>query len=145
MASILGNLNEGRWLVGGVVAGIVIWLLEGVASMFYMVDMEQALGKLGLTMEMTGKIWALSVLVSVLIGLTVVFFYAASMTRFGASIKTAVVVAVALFGGGYLPQLIGYHMMGMFPDALLVMWGLVGLVELIIATIVGGYLIYRDV
>lgn len=28
----MGGINTGRWLVGGLVAGIVIWICEGVAS-----------------------------------------------------------------------------------------------------------------
>ena len=31
----MGYFNVGRWLAGGVVAGIVTFVMEGVASVFY--------------------------------------------------------------------------------------------------------------
>ena len=34
------GLNTGRWLLGGVVAGIVIWICEGIAAMTYMDEMD---------------------------------------------------------------------------------------------------------
>ena len=32
----MAEINVSRWLLGGVVAGIVIWLLEGVGGLLYM-------------------------------------------------------------------------------------------------------------
>ena len=37
----------------------------------------------------------------------------------------------------------GYSMMGLFPSKLLVTWGLIGLVEMIVAGLVGAWL-YRE-
>lgn len=46
--------------------------------------------------------------------------------------------------GGQLLALIGYGMLGLFPGRLLVVWGIVGLAELVVAGLVGGW-IYREV
>jgi hypothetical protein len=54
-----------------------------------------------------------------------------------------VIAAVALWSGGYLLSLIGYGMIGMYPDSMLTIWGAVGLVEMIIAAIAGGW-IYKE-
>lgn len=43
------------------------------------------------------------------------FLYAAARPRFGAGPKTAVIVAVAMWAGGYLLSLVGYHMLGLYP------------------------------
>ena len=51
--------------------------------------------------------------------------------------------AVALWAGGYLLSLIGYGMTGMYPTGLLAIWGTIGLVEMIIAGMIGGA-IYRE-
>lgn len=74
----MGGINVGRWLASGVVAGVVIWLLEGAASVLYMEEMETSLEALGLSMEMSAGTWATTVVVCLLSGLTLMFFYAAA-------------------------------------------------------------------
>lgn len=137
------GINVGRWIVGGVAAGVVMWLIEGAASILYMRDMQTALESHGLSMEISAGTFLISVVVSLIAGLTLVFFYAAARPRFGPGPKTALVVAVALWTGGYLLSLLGYHMLGLFPVRLLTVWGTVGLVEMILAALVGGW-IYRE-
>ncbi len=139
----MGGINVGRWLAGGLVAGLIVWLLEGAASVVYMDQMKAAMDAHGLAMEMTAMTWVLTVAVSLLVGLVAVFFYAAARPRFGPGPRTAVLVAVVLFCGGYLLSIIGYHMLGLFPLRMLVLWGLIGLVELILATLAGAW-IYRE-
>jgi len=139
----MAGINTRRWLAGGVVAGIVMWLIEGGASLLYMEDMEAALEAHGLSMEMTGGVWALTILVSLIAGLVLVFLYAAMRPRFGPGPRTAAIAAVALWFGGYLLSLIGYGMTGMYPGSMLAIWGTVGLVEMILAAMIGGW-IYRE-
>jgi hypothetical protein len=139
----MGGINVGRWLAGGVLAGIVTFVIEGIASVFYMEEMEAALAARGLSMEMTGAIWVLTILVSLVLGLVLVFFYAAARPRFGPGPKTAVLVAVFLWCGGYLLSLIGYYISGIYPGGMLLKWGVVGLVEMILASLAGGW-VYRE-
>lgn len=139
----MSGINVGRWLAGGIAAGVVVWLLEGAASMLYMDDMEAALAAHNLSIELSAGIVVLTIIISLIVGLTLVFFYAAARPRFGAGPKTAIIVAVALFIGSYLLSLIGYYMLGLYPVGMLTMWALVGLVELIIASLVGGW-IYKE-
>lgn len=139
----MGGIDVGRWLGGGVAAGALIWVLEGAASMLYMGEMEAALAAHDLGMEMSAGTWAMTVTVSLLVGLTLVFFYAAARPRFGPGPRTAILVAVVLWAGGYLVSLLGYAMMGLFPGSLLVTWGVVGLAEVVLASLLGGW-IYRE-
>ena len=134
------GINVTRWLIGGVVAGILIWLFEGAASMLYYEQMQAALEARGLAMEMSAKVFIISILVSLLAGLTLVFFYAAAQPSFGPGPKTALIVAVALFIGSYLITLLGYELLGLGPTRLLVIWGVIGLTEMILATLVGAWL-----
>jgi len=76
-------------------------------------------------------------------GLVAVFFYAAARPRFGPGVRTAVIVGFALYCGSYLLVLIGYHMIGLYPDDLLLIWAVQGLVETILATLAGAWL-YRE-
>ena len=139
----MGGINVARWLAGGVVAGIVMWVIEGVANILLMEEMEKALESLGVSMEMTAGTWVMTVLMSLLTGLVLVFLYAAARPRFGAGPKTAIIVAVALFAGGMLIALMGYGMMGFYPTRLLVIWGCIGFVELILVSLAGAW-VYRE-
>ncbi len=139
----MGKINVGRWLAGGIVAGVIVWLLEGVGAMLYMDDMEAALQAHDLAMELSVGVMLLTVVVSLLVGLTLVFFYAAARPRFGPGAKTAVIVAVALWFSGLLINLIGYGMIGLYPMGMLTIWGVQGLVEMVVASLVGGW-IYRE-
>jgi hypothetical protein len=139
----MGGINVGRWLAGGVVAGILIWLVEGAGSVLYMSEMETALEALGKKMDMGAGMMAMGALMSLVLGLTLVFFYAAARPRFGAGPRTAVVVAAAVWFGSTLLSLLGYAMLDLFPRGLLVTWGVVGFVELILASLAGGW-VYRE-
>jgi hypothetical protein len=139
----MGGINVKRWLAGGIAAGALIWIVEGAASTLYMSDMQAALERHGITLVMNAWMWILSVVVSLLMGLTLVFFYAAARPRFGAGPRTAVIVAIAFWIGASLLSLIGYQMIGLYPNGMLVEWGVVGLVEGILATLSGGW-IYRE-
>jgi len=139
----MSGINLGRWLAGGVAAAAVIWLVEGMASMLYLADMQAALRAHGLSMDMTAATWALTVVMSLVGGLTLVFFYAAARARFGPGPRTATIVAAALWLGGSLLSLLGYRMIGLYPGRMLAQWGVVGLVELILAAMLGAW-IYRE-
>ena len=140
----MSGINMNRWLAGGVAAGILIWVLEGLSSMLlYMDQVEAALAEHSLSMELSAGVMVFAVVISLIVGLTVVFFYAAARPRFGPGPKTAVIVAFALWFGGWLPAIIGYGMIGLYPTGLLVQWAIVGLVELALAALLGG-VIYRE-
>jgi hypothetical protein len=139
----MGSINISRWLLGGIVAGFTMWLLEGFGSMLYMAEMETAMKAHGLSMGISPLAIVLSIVVSLVVGLTIVFFYAATRTRFGPGPRTAVLVTFVLFVGGYLVSLLGYFMIGLFPSSLLVKWGVIGLVEMIVAGLLGGW-VYRE-
>ncbi len=139
----MGNINMGRWIAGGVAAGILIWFIEGAASAFYMSDMEKVLAGHNLKMDMSAGTFAITIIVSLVSGLALVFFYAASRPRFGPGPKTATIIAVAFWLGAVFVSLMGYKMLGLFPTQMLATWGLVGLVEMILASILGAW-IYRE-
>lgn len=139
----MAGINTSRWLAGGVVAALLIWLLEGAGSVLYMDDMQASLQKLGISFEMNARMWAIAVLVSLISGLVLIFLYAAARPRFGPGPRTAMIVACVFWAGGYLISLIGFSMLGIYPTGMLVMWGVVGLVEMNVAALVGGW-IYRE-
>ena len=136
-------MNWRRVLLGGGVAGALLWLLESVVSQRYLNSMQTALRAHGLFIEPSARLWFLSILIALLVGLTMVFVYAAVRPRFGPGPRTATIVAVVLWLGGYVPALIGFDMIDLFPRTLLYVWGLVGLLEMILANFVGAW-VYRE-
>ena len=139
----MNGINVGRWILGGFAAGAVTWVIEGLAGSFYLADMNAALAAHNLTMTMDTGTFAGSLFVSLVAGLVLVYIYALARARFGPGPRTAVVAAITLWTGGYLVSLMGYNMMGLFPSRLLITWALVGLVEMVLAGLVGGW-IYRE-
>lgn len=139
----MGGINVKRWIMGGLTAGVLIWILEGLASQFYMADMEVALEAHNLAFDMSGSTMAMTLIVSLIAGLALVFFYAASRPRFGPGPRTAAIVALAFWFGSTLISLLGYDLMGLFSSGMLAMWGAVGLVEMVIASLAGAWL-YRE-
>jgi len=137
------GMNANRILIGGVAAGAVMFVLEGVASQLYMGPMEEALVAHSLVMNVTGGGIAMAAVVSLLVGLALVWFYAAARPRFGPGPKTALLVACAFWLGGTVTSILGYRMIGLFPDSLLVSWAIVGLFEAVVAAMIGGWL-YRE-
>lgn len=139
----MSGINAGRWAAGGIAAGALIWVLEGVSNMLVLSGTEAALRAHGLTLELTASMWILTVVMSLIAGLALVFFYAAARPRFGPGPRTAMIVAVVLWAAGPLLSMLGYQMIGLYPSRFLVHAGLVGLVEWILAAMLGAW-IYRE-
>jgi len=139
----MSGMNGQRIALGGVVAGAVIFVIEGIASQLYMGSMETALAAHDLSISMTAGGLVTAVLVSLLVGGALVWFYAAARPRFGPGPKTAALVAVVLWLGATVTSLLGYRMVGLYPDSLLLPWAAIGVVEMIVAAMAGGW-VYRE-
>lgn len=139
----MGNINWARFLAAALVAGLVMWLLEGAASMLYMEDMQAAMRAHNLQMDMSVSMMLTSILVSLLSSTGLMFFYVAARPRFGPGPRTAVIVAFIFWICGYVVALLGYNMMGLFSLRLVSLWAAIGLIEMVIATMLGAY-IYRE-
>jgi hypothetical protein len=94
-------------------------------------------------MEMNAGVMMIGLALSLISGLMAAFLYVVARPRFGPGPKTAVIMGVALFVGGFLLTLLGYRMMGLFPGSMLVLWGVISLVECVLATLIAGA-IYRE-
>ena len=63
----MGGINTGRWLLGGVIAGVLAWICEGVAGTFAMDQMTEAMEVHSLSMSMSAGAMVLTVVVSLLV------------------------------------------------------------------------------
>jgi hypothetical protein len=137
------GINVNRWLLGGTVAGVVIWMVEGAASFIYMGDMSAALDTHGLSMEMTPVSVSITLLVSLIMGWAAVFLYAAARPRLGPGPKTALVIGTVLWAATYLTSILGYVLIGLYPNGMLAIWAAAGAVEMFLGALVGAW-IYRE-
>lgn len=135
----MGGINVGRWILGGLLAGVIFNLFEFASGMMLHEKWEAAAAAHNLPTE--GSL--VYVLMGFIGGLVAVWFYAAARTRFGPGPGTAVKVGVVYWIGGYFMATLSYCAMGLFPADLLVPWGIISLIETIVATVAGAWL-YRE-
>lgn len=140
----MGKINAGRVLLGGIVAGIIItvveWLVNGVVLLQDWMDAMRALGKPG---ETSAGARVIYVLWALLVGLATVWLYAAIRPRFGAGPRTAVIAGLGMWIFAYLSVVIGVAAMGLFPGRLLAITTVAGAVGLVLAALAGAWL-YRE-
>jgi hypothetical protein len=136
----MGKINMGRVLLGGLLAGVVLYVgefaLQGVALKG---QWDAAMHAMGKTMAMSPSSLMLYALWSLLVGIMIVWFYAAARPRFGAGAGTAARIGLALWAVGSLGVGIGYTAGGLLPNPLI--WcGVVGeLLIYVIAAVVGAW------
>jgi len=138
----MGRINWGRVFLGGLLAGVVInvgeFLFHAVLFKDQVAEMMRALGKDPATV-MTGGAVVIWNILGFLVGIGAVWGYAAIRPRFGAGAKTAMIAGIAVWYFSRFLGAIGEMNMGMASQKM-IMTGLVwGLVEIVIATIVGGW------
>jgi hypothetical protein len=142
----MGKINWGRVFLGGIVAGIVINLSETLLNaVVFKNDMAEAMRALGKNPEamMTGSTMAVWILWGFLAGIGAVWGYAAIRPRFGPGARTAVIAGVAVwFFACFLPNVVMLNM-GLFPQRIIMIGLIWGLVELVVATVAGAWL-YKE-
>ena len=138
-------MNTGRIVLGGLVAGLVANVLDFASGTFLLFeDMDRNRQRLNIavtTWEGNAALvtWTLADFV---LGLLLVFTYAAIRPRFGPGPSTAVIAAVVLFLA-ITVVIFGFAQMGMFPVALVVKAGILSLITLSLASLAGAYF-YRE-
>ena len=139
------NINVGRVLLGGLVAGIVANALDFVGNQYLLgPDMIANAQRLGLDMAVLNStsVAVSWVIVDFLYGLLIVFTYAAMRPRFGPGPTTAVVAGVTLFLAVTV-VLYGFMKMGMFTELLFIKSAAFQLVVAVIASVAGAS-VYKE-
>ena len=134
-----------RVVIGGVVAGVVLFFTEFVLhGVILSAGWRSAMATLGRNSEekMSGAMMIYA-LWSLVIGIALVWFYAAVRPRFGAGANTAVTAALGAWVIGCVGPTLGQGAMGLFPARLLWASASGDLVIFILATMIGAWL-YRE-
>ena len=130
----MGKINIARMLLGGLVAGVVVNIFEFVThGVVLAADWEAAMSALG--RQMPGSALAVFVVWGFLVGIGAIWLYAVARPRFGPGPSTAVLTGFGYWIFGYALPIFGYEAMGLFPTRLMTIATIVGLVELIAASL----------
>lgn len=136
------EINWARVLLGGLLAGVIINAFEFVTNGVVLASQwEAAMKPLGRSISESALI-AFTIL-GFLIGITVVLLYARARPRFGPGAKTAVLAGFVLWVIGYALPSFGFSALGFLPKRLLLIGAIVGLLEVILASVAGAWL-YKE-
>jgi len=133
-------INMKRVSLGGLAAGVVINVSETILNVPVLGgEMKAALAKLNLPALGSSAI-ATFVVMSFVLGVALVWLYAAIRPRFGPGPRTAAIAGLAVWFMAYLYGSLGMGVMGFLGTRLLTISTLWGLVEVLVAAQVGGWL-----
>ncbi len=128
----MGRINFGRVIFGGLVAGVILNLGETVLNGIILAkDMADFFKR---------SFYVIAIAITLVLGIVIVLGYAAIRPRFGAGPKTAIIAALFAWFGVYVYQNVIALGLGMVPPKLVVIALAWGLVEYIVATMVGAAL-----
>lgn len=140
----MGRINLGRVILGGVVAGIIIDIFESVLNSWYLAGQwHSVMASLNRPAMDNMNAIALFWILGLIMGIAAVWTYAAIRPRFGEGPGTAFVAALLVWIVGYVLADAAPFVSGIFPVSLVLPMIVVGLVEIIVATIAGAYL-YKE-
>jgi len=141
----MGKINVGRVILGGIIAGVIIKVDEGVMNgVILQPQWSEAAKAIGRSATMSTKqivafnVWGFAA------GISAVWLYAAMRPRFGAGPRTAMQAGTVVWLLAYAMANAMMAFLHIFPLGLLVMVTAVGLVEVLIAATAGAYF-YREV
>jgi hypothetical protein len=136
-------MNYGRILLGGLLAGLVLnigeFLLNGV---LLAKQMEEFFKKCGINPP-AHSAFVILIVITFVLGIVIVFVYAAIRPRFGAGVKTAIIAGLIAWFCVYVYNNIVGAALGFVPTNLLLMLIVWGLVEYSVAAIAGAWL-YKE-
>jgi hypothetical protein len=139
---MMGNINVGRWIMGGIVTAIVLFVVDYIVNGVILAQQWNDLTtSLGLpAMGDSASDLVMFAALSLLVGLTAVWIYVGIRPRFGPGVTTAVYAGLAVWVLAYLCPNMYLLATGIFPASLLWTGVIVGVVQVPVATVAGAYL-----
>jgi len=139
----MNKINIGRVLLGGLVAGLVISIGNFLLNRVWLRDdLKVEFARLNLP-EPGSDLIAKAVVLTFILGIAIVYLYAAIRPRFGAGVKTAVCAGLMAWFFVFLYTSVIMGMVLRMPAALTLKRTVWGLVEYTIGAVVGAWL-YKE-
>ncbi len=135
----MGKINMQKVLIGGLIAGVVLNVIDFVVfSMVLKEQMGAAMTALGKPAAATTSQMISFVVLDFVVGVFLVWLYAAVRPRFGAGPGTAAKAGVAAWFIGSLLVNVFLGILQIWPQNFLIIGALIGLVEWPLATVIGA-------
>lgn len=136
----MGKINLGRVILGGLVAGVIINVVEGVMNgVVLQPQWAEAAKALGRSAEVSAKQIAAFNVWGFTAGLMTVWLYAAIRPRYGAGPRTAMCAGSAVWMLAFAMSNAMMVFLHIYPLGLLLIITAVELVEMLIASVAGAY------
>ncbi len=114
----MAAINTGRMIGGGLLAGLIINIVEMIMNMFVIADdWTVVYERMGMT-EPAGAAIGEYIVLAFVLGLLISWVYAAIRPRFGAGPGTAVKAGIAVWVGACFFPTVGWMIMGGVPTNL---------------------------
>ncbi len=136
----MGAINNGRVLVGGLLAGLVFNIGETLLNAVVVAGPMQEIAEAHNLQDPGGPGIGIFVLMGFALGVLMTWFYAAARPRLGPGPKTAAIIGAALWFPSYLIPIVGWVVLGLAPLGLGVVMSIWGLVEMVLSAVAGGWL-----
>ena len=139
----MSNINVGKVILGGLVAGVVYNVGEAALNMGILAQDIADFGKKYQLPEMGNSFIAKMTVLMFVFGIVTVFVYAALRPRFGAGVKTAVIAGVVVWFLSFFYATFLMTTMGLFAFGPSVKGALWELGEAVLASIAGAW-VYKE-
>ena len=137
------NINVGRVLLGGLVAGVVLNIGEALLNSVVLAKaMEEDFRRLNLP-QPGGDFIAKAVVMTFILGIVIVYLYAAIRPRFGPGVKTAVCAGLLAWFFIYLYVGVIQVSLGLFTVQTFMIGLVWGLLEFVAGAIAGAW-VYKE-
>lgn len=137
----MGKINLGRVVLGGLLAGVVLTVFEFVLNGLILGDQwTAAMESLNRTEPEGAGVMIAYVVWNLVLGIALVWLYAAVRPRFGPGPKTAVVTGLAVWFMMWFLAFGGTVIGGLFPTNLVVITLIWEFFQVPIATVAGAWL-----
>jgi hypothetical protein len=142
----VGNVNIGRGIIGGVVAAIILFVVDFVVNGVILMEQWTAAMAALQRPAMGGTVGeiVLFVVLDLIIGLTAVWIYVGIRPRFGPGVKTAIYAGIATWLLACLVPNGFSAATGLFPASLLWTTIIVALIQIPVATVAGAWLYQEE-
>ena len=137
----MAGINAGKVVTGGLLAGLVLNILD-IANNFLLVgdDFRANATRLGLDPAVAESPAGIAtwVVIDFLIGILIVFTYAAIRPRFGHGVKTAIYAGIIPYAAVTL-VIFGFTQGGIFPTSLFWTMAVISLIITCVAAVAGAW------
>ncbi len=140
----MGKINAGRVLLGGLLAGVVINVVEFIFNgVVFKDEISDAMAALNKTVDTSAGPMAIYICWSFLVGILAVWLYAAIRPRFSAGAWTAVKTGCVMWLLVNVQMTISMAPMDLLPRRLMAFGLVIGFLEMVLATVLGAWL-YKE-